>query len=307
MHVREQVVIFGGGLLGGAAASAFSQTAVPVTVVTRAPAPQAIGRINWQYGVAIDVCDEAYFADTKAVVYAAGSMTPGSRFVSVHQVLTDQLLPIVGLAELAARAGVETFVFISSGGTVYGPTTCVPTDEDQHTAPINAYGMIKVQTEQALLEVSRRTGMRVVILRVANPYGPAQRGNRSVGFIAAVIEAAQAGTPVTIWGDGLNERDYVYLADVAEAMRLATQYAGESTICNVGSGTAVSLLDICSRIGRLIGRDIAIEFAPSRQVDVRCSMLDIRRAATLLDWAPRMTLDAGLRETLRAKNFRLTY
>lgn len=302
MTDRHEVFIYGGGLIGGASAATLCQAGYSVKVITRVPAPQYLGEVVWQFGSIENQREDRDFDGCHAVVYAAGSMTPGSSLPSIAQVLADQVVPVVALAEQAARARVSNFVFISSGGTVYGRTKYIPTSEDVCTAPINAYGMVKVQTEQALLEVARRTSMKVFILRVSNPFGPAQQGTRSVGFVAAAIEATQGQSTLNIWGDGLNRRDFLYLDDVAEAVRLAVESHQGNTILNIGSGRATSLLEVCEIIESYSGRKINIKFDQSREVDVRQSMLDIGKALDLLGWSPKVPLELGIFKTLQYKN-----
>ena len=295
---RASVLIFGGGLIGSAAAEALARRHTDVTVVTRAPAPQRFDADKWLFGDLMSDLPERMFGSRNAVVYAAGSMTPASQISSVAEVLSDQVIPVVALAERAAGAGVPTFVFISSGGTVYGRAHSLPTSESDVTAPINSYGMIKVQTEQALLEVGRRTGMSVAILRVSNPYGPGQVGNRRLGFIAAAIEAAIRDTPLTIWGDGSNTRDFVFIDDVADAIRRATKLTDQLAILNVGSGRETSLLEICERVGATAGKAIDVRFHVGRAVDVERSVLNIERAAATLGWTPGVSLEDGIQRTL---------
>lgn len=292
------VLVYGGGLIGGAAAKAISNAGLPVTVVTRAPSLQHSDAIDWQFGDLTTDRADAFVANRQAIVYAAGSLSPASQVPSIAKLLTTQILPVVELAEQAARLNVPTFVFISSGGTVYGMTDIVPTHEDVRTAPINAYGMIKVQTEQALMEVARRSGMRVIILRVSNPYGPGQQGTRRLGFIAAAIEATFRKEPLTIWGDGLSTRDFVYLTDVAEAVLLSTRHQGESDIFNIGAGHETSLLRVTELVGQFSGAPLEIRHEPARSVDVRRSALAINKAKTLLNWSPQVCLSDGILATL---------
>jgi UDP-glucose 4-epimerase len=221
-------------------------------------------------------------------------MSPASQVQSVAQALSEQVVPVVLLAEQAAAQAVPTFVFISSGGTVYGQTRQIPTPEDAGIAPINAYGMVKAQTEQALLEVGRRTGMAIVILRVANPYGPGQQGSRRLGFIAAAAEAAKRKAPVNIWGDGTASRDFVHIDDVADAIARATNHRGESAILNVGTGLETSLLVVCDLVGSLSGHPLKIVFHEPRSVDVQRNCLAIDRARDVLGWQPRIALRAGI-------------
>lgn len=292
------VLIYGGGLIGGAAAKTIADAGLPVTVVTKAPALQDASAIDWRFGDVKTERPDAFIANRECIVYAAGSLSPASQVSSIAQLLTREVLPTIELAEQAARLKVPNFVFISSGGTVYGHTKIVPTDEDVRTAPINAYGMIKVQAEQALMEVSRRSGMRVIILRVSNPYGPGQQGTRRLGFIAAAIEAALRQEPLTIWGDGQSTRDFVYLTDVAQAVLLSARHEGESGIFNIGAGTEASLLSIVELVGLLSGIALSVRHEPARSVDVRRSCLSIDKARELLNWSPKVLLEAGILATI---------
>lgn len=292
--------MYGGGLIGSAAATRIAAAGQALTVVTRVPEPQHLHGVDWRFGGLSDGAFGSLLKDRTAVIYAAGSMAPASQVQSVAKALSDQVIPVVDLAEQSAASGVANFVFISSGGTVYGRTAQIPTPENAGIAPINAYGMVKAQSEQALLEVGRRTGMRIVILRVANPYGPGQQGNRRLGFIAAAVEAARQGSPLDIWGDGRATRDFVHLDDVAEAILRAARHRGESAILNIGTGNETSLLEICNIVGKLTDRPLQLEFHPARAVDVQRNCLAIGQAAAVLDWRPQVTLLDGISTLLQA-------
>lgn len=290
----QKVLVFGGGLIGAASAIASAERGDDVTVVTRAPPPQRFNAKRWLFGDIRTHESSDILRECDAVVYAAGSIAPASQINSVASVLAEQVIPVVALAEAAARAGVKSFTFISSGGTVYGPSARLPSLEQDPTSPINAYGMIKVQTEQALLEVARRSGMTAAILRVSNPYGPGQSGSRRFGFIAAAVEAIQQNRPLTIWGDGSNTRDFVFIDDVADAVVRSTQFRGGKAIINIGSGQSVSLNEVCAIVSKVAGRKLEIRFEPSRAVDVHDSALDISKAASMLGWTATTDLDTGI-------------
>jgi UDP-glucose 4-epimerase len=297
----DGVLIYGGGLIGGVAARALSEAGVPVTVVTKAPSLQKFDNIDWRFGNLAAERPDSFIVKRQAIVYAAGSLSPASLVPSIAQLLASQIIPVVELAEQAARLHVPSFVFISSGGTVYGRTDVIPTNEGVRAAPINAYGMIKAQTEQALMEIARRSDMRVIILRVSNPYGPGQQGTRRLGFIAAAIEAAARREPLTIWGDGLSTRDFVYLSDVADAVLLSTRYDGDSEIFNIGAGCETSLLQICDLVREIAGTRLEVRHEEARSVDVRRSSLDIGKAGRLLKWNPKISLRVGISNTINNK------
>lgn len=299
MSKPRSCAIIGGGLIATSGALRLEKLGYDVTVVTRAPPPIGGNTIDWRYG---DVGSEAASsgaAQAESIIYAAGTLTPATQLGSVHKAISDEIIPVLKLAEDAAAAGAKTLVFISSGGTVYGPDAPLPTPETARTAPINIYGTIKALTEQALLAVGRQHGLSIVILRVSNPYGPGQSGTRRMGFVAAAIKAAVSETPIVIWGDGSATRDFIFIEDVGNALALAAGYRGESVILNIGSGEECSLLQVCDLISRTSRRKLEVVFEQGRPFDVPRSCLDISRAAKVLGWGPHVGLEEGIARTLR--------
>jgi UDP-glucose 4-epimerase len=290
--------IIGGGLIATAGALTLEKLGHDVTVVTRAPPPLGGDTISWNYG---DVSSPAAYqavSNVESVIYAAGTLGPATQLDSVHGAIADEIIPVLKLAEQAAASGARTFVFISSGGTVYGPDAPLPTHETVRTAPINIYGTIKALTEQALLEVGRKYDLTVVILRVSNPYGPGQSGTRRLGFIAAAVKTAIAGKPFVIWGDGSTTRDFIFLDDVGTALAAASTYRGKSTIINIGSGKEHSLLEVCDIVSRNGHQPLDVRFDDGRAFDVPRSCLDISRAAEVLNWQPIVSLEEGIAHTM---------
>ncbi|MFC3698561.1 NAD-dependent epimerase/dehydratase family protein [Sphingobium xenophagum] len=294
MSKAGSCTIIGGGLIATAGALALEELGSNVTVVTRAPPPLGGDSIEWTYG---DVASQAAVhavERAESVIYAAGTLGPATKLETVHSGISDEIVPVLKLAEQAAGSGCKTFVFISSGGTVYGPNVPLPTHEDVRTAPINIYGTIKVLTELALLEVGRKYGISIVILRVSNPYGPGQSGTRRMGFIAAAAKAAMAGEPIVIWGDGSTTRDFIFIDDVGRALALAAGYRGNSVILNIGSGEGHSLLQICKIVSSNSPRPLNVQFDSGRAFDVPKNYLDISRAAQVLGWRPQVALNDGI-------------
>jgi UDP-glucose 4-epimerase len=233
-------------------------------------------------------------AGVGAVICACGTIGPATKLDSIATAFSEEVVPVVKLAERAARAGARRFVFISSGGTVYGPTAQIPTPKTASVAPINTYGMIKAATEYGLLEVARKTSMSVTILRVSNPYGPGQLGTRQLGFVAAAIRAAQKDTPLTIWGDGSVTRDFVFIDDVGRAIALAVESDRGSAVLNIGSGISTSLREVCDMVSKATGKTIETNFQEGRSVDVKASTLCIDRAREVLGWLPEIDVRRGI-------------
>jgi len=298
MRTPSSCTIIGGGLIATAGALALDKLRHAVTVVSRAPPPLGGDGIAWNYGDLGSAAASHAVEQSESVIYAAGTLGPATRLDSVSDAISDEIVPVLRLAEHAAASGAKTFVFISSGGTVYGPDAPIPTPETTRTAPINLYGTIKALTEQALLAVGRQHGISIVILRVSNPYGPGQTGTRRMGFVAAAIKASLSGESIVIWGDGSATRDFIFIDDVGRALALATNYRGESVILNIGSGEERSLLQVCECVSNSSNKRLEVVFDQGRSFDVPRSCLDVSRAADVLGWRPRVMLEDGIARTM---------
>jgi UDP-glucose 4-epimerase len=143
------------------------------------------------------------------------------------------------------------------------------------------------------------------ILRLSNPYGPQQVNKNGQGLIPTVIDRAIDGKNVTIWGDGSNTRDYIYVDDVVEAFVSAIAYSGDARIFNIGSGTGSSVLEILSKVGQIVGKEVGFEFLPSRPSDPPQNILDVTLAKAELAWVAKTSLEEGLRHTIEGHTKRI--
>jgi UDP-glucose 4-epimerase len=215
------------------------------------------------------------------------STVPGSDHSPARDV-SENLLPTLRLLDICLRNGVARVVFLSSGGTVYGPDVPLPTPEDAAQNPISWYGVQKLAVERYLSVYRRLHGLDSVALRVSNAYGPHQT-NPKQGLVGSVIRHALEATPVDIFGDGEVIRDYVYVADVVEAILAAASLDDPSAprVYNIGSGIGRSVNDVVRAVQAVSDKPIAINRLPHRAVDVAKSILDIARAEKYLAWRPR--------------------
>ncbi len=191
----------------------------------------------------------------------------------------------------AGKAGAKVFVHLSTGGAIYGETR-VCADEAVPTDPPSNYGRLKMEAE-ALVAAS---GLRAVNLRLANVYGPRQRRDLEGGVIAIFLGCWQRQEPLTLFGDGSYERDYVYVADITAAVRAALD-GTQAGIYNIGTGVATSVNALVTALGELLGPPPGITRAPARPVELQRSCLDAAKAAREALWRPRTTLAEGLRRT----------
>lgn len=226
---------------------------------------------------------------------------------SVADPAHDASINILGALNLleAVRAAPRPprFVFASTGGAIYGDFVTPPTVEDFPKDPESPYGIAKLAVEHYLAYYGRQHGLDGVVLRYANVYGPRQDPHGEAGVVAIFCNRILDGRPLTIYGDGRQTRDYVYVGDVAAANAAAATAllppVGrlDERAMNVGTGVETDVLTLAETLRRVSGREAVIEFAPARPGEQLRSAVRIDKAQRVLGWAPRRALDEGLRET----------
>lgn len=204
--------------------------------------------------------------------------------------------------EAARGAGSGRIVFVSTGGAIYGEGEGqqLPLDEATAIAPLSAYGQSKYAAEGYLALYERLYGLSTIALRLGNVYGPRQDPLGEAGVIAIFCGLLRSGGRPTIFGDGTQTRDYLYVGDVVAAALAA---AGSETTgaVNLGTGREASVLELAETLRRLGSADgFEPEFAPPRAGEVQRISLDAGRAEAELGWRPTTSLEDGLRLTLDA-------
>jgi UDP-glucose 4-epimerase len=202
--------------------------------------------------------------------------------------------------EAARAAGSGRVVFVSTGGAIYGEGEGqdLPLDESAPIAPLSAYGQSKYAAEGYLALWERLYGLSGVSLRLGNVYGPRQDPLGEAGVIAIFCGKLEAGERPTVYGDGTQTRDYIYVGDVVAAALAAAESEIGGPI-NIGTGIETDVLELVARLGALAGRDdFEAEFAPLRTGEVQRIALDPGRAERELGWRAQTGLEEGLRLTL---------
>jgi UDP-glucose 4-epimerase len=199
--------------------------------------------------------------------------------------------------EACRNADVGKLVFLSSGGTVYRPGLALPIAEDAPCDPISAYGIGKLTTEKYCALFQRLYELDTAILRIANPFGPYQSPHRGQGFIAKLMHRAMNRQTIDLWGDGSAIRDFLFVGDVVTAMLAAADRPGVLGPINIGSGVGRSLSDVIADVEHVLGHPVGINYQVSRTADTPANVLDIQRAADLLDWRPACPWVDGLQRT----------
>jgi UDP-glucose 4-epimerase len=173
----------------------------------------------------------------------------------------------------------------------------VPIAEGYPTKPITSYGIVKLAAEKYLALFEHLHGLDYAALRISNPYGPYQDPGGQQGVIPVFLSRLRAGQPVTIWGDGSVVRDYLYVSDLVEALKLAAGADLGRKVLNVGSGRGTSLSELIAIIARVIGERPEVRYVVGRSLDVPASVLDVTRVREELGWKPRTGLDEGIDRT----------
>jgi UDP-glucose 4-epimerase len=224
---------------------------------------------------------------------------------SVEDPFFDAAVNVGGTANVleAARAtAVGRVVFVSTGGALYGEGADkdLPLPESTPVAPLSGYGQSKFAAEGYLGLFERLHGLSGMSLRLGNVYGPRQDPLGEAGVVAIFCGLLKNGGRPTVYGDGTQTRDYIYVGDVVSAA-LAAGASQLGGAVNIGTGREASVLDLVEILAGIEGRDdFTPEFAPERAGEVQRISLDASLARQTLDWAPETTLEQGLAQTLAA-------
>ena len=226
---------------------------------------------------------------------------------SVADPMFDADTNIVGslnLLEAIRTAGGKTrVVFSSTGGAIYGDFVKPPNVETYAKDPESPYGIAKLGVELYMAYYGRIHGLTATAMRYGNVYGPRQDPHGEAGVVAIFSNRIIDDQPLTVFGDGKQTRDYVYVGDVARANFLgATRElpkAGQldARAFNIGTGIGTDVLTLADSLKRAAKKDVRIDFAPKRPGEQQTSFVSIGKAEKVLGWRPEVTLDEGLRRT----------
>lgn len=243
---------------------------------------------------------QAKIQDISTVVQLINSSSPSLGNSHVGADFKSNVEPHVHFIESCVVSGVKSFLFVSSGGTVYGNPSYLPIDEDHPTCPISSYGLTKLIIEHYVRLLTQHSDMGYVNLRVSNPFGPGQAINKGQGLIASILQKRMDGNTVPIYGDGSIQRDYLYIDDVIDALIAGIDTEGLKATVNIGSGIGRSVLDVIAALENIVGEKIAVSFLEGRSTDARSNILATDKARELLSWSPKVDFSDGLRLTVEA-------
>lgn len=233
-----------------------------------------------------------------SVIHLASSTVPSTSNINIESDIFQNLTLTIRLLEAMKLQGVSNIVFMSSGGTVYGPSGVNLINESHPKQPISSYGIVKLTIENYLHLYKHNYGLRYCILRASNPYGPRQGNFGIQGVIATCLRNTLDGNRMEIWGDGSIVRDFIYVDDLADLCVRAV-FSSQSGVFNAGSGLGVSINEVVKIIGNITNNQAMPIYKPSRNFDVQKVVLDNSLAKVTFDWAPKTDLSDGIELTWR--------
>ena len=217
---------------------------------------------------------------------------------------STNILGTLNLMETLRKTGARTrVVFTSTGGVLYGDFNTPPNFETYPKDPESPYAISKLSIEYYLAYYSRVHDREYAAVRFGNVYGPRQDPHGEAGVVAIFCGRILNNRPLTVFGDGLQTRDYVYVGDVARAVWLAAtkplpaKGRLDARGFNIGTGKGTSVLEVAKVLQKAAGSSVPIEFAPHRPGEQQESFVNADKAGELLGWAPEMTLADGLAKT----------
>lgn len=296
--MKRPIVILGAaGFIGRHLAERFASAGHPVIAAVRRTADFAHAAIRVEVAPYDQSADFLPLLEGRpVVVHAASSTTPG--ISAAQPQIEGNLRTTLALVEALQERPCDRLVYLSSGGTLYGPRD-TPAREDDPILPRSYHGAGKAAAEHFIHAWSAQYGGTGVVIRPSNVYGPGQVPRAGFGVVPTAFSAALEGTPFTVWGDGTIERDFLFIDDLINLVERATKAAlgPGHHVFNAGSCKALSLRDLVSHIEATSGKRIEIRFQPARQVDIQRITLDSAKAQARLDWSTTTEIGQGLART----------
>ena len=221
--------------------------------------------------------------------------------ISVEDPLLDfehNLLQPVQLIKTLLETDCKQFIFTSSGGTIFGEPEVIPTSEDDYAGePASPYGLAKKKLNELIEVMLQNETMSYSILNLSNVYGPRQDPHGEAGVMSIFTGKLMNNETPTIYGDGKQTRDYVYVLDVVDAL-IKSAETDDNLFLNIGTGVETSVNELVSILSQKISWDGEPEYAPKREGELLRSVLNNERAMSQLGWEPKYTLDTGLDELI---------
>jgi UDP-glucose 4-epimerase len=289
MHI---LILGGQGFLGKALQTRWAQHAEITILDPQPPVDPLPGIVYIKDSIQNAATVLPQWGNYTHVIHLVSQSLPNV-FTPIQDVQNDLLHTLAFLEALPTYSALQHFVFLSSGGAVYGVGAAQAVAETQLLMPRSSYGIIKGAMEHYINLYATIKGFTATFLRPGNIYGPGIRGPRNQNAPYVFLQAMKQNLPVKIWGDGSAGKDYIYLSDVAAAVE-ASLLRKPVGVFNLGTGKATSVLELIDLLEKVSGLKADRHFLPALNTDVTFLALNSKKAEAMLDWQPITTLEAGL-------------
>ncbi|WP_421703155.1 NAD-dependent epimerase/dehydratase family protein [Aliiroseovarius sp.] len=293
------LVLGGSGFIGSHVVDALLAAGHAVRVYDRAPerfrpTPAGVEFMQGEFGDTASLAEA--LADVDMVFHLVSTTVPSTANLDPIADVQGNLINTIRLMELMRAQGVERLLYLSSGGTVYGVPSADPVPETHPRNPVTSYGIVKVAIENYIRAEQHLHGLKPVILRPSNPYGPRQGHGGVQGVIGTFLWRVARGESMQLWGDGSIVRDFIHVRDLA-ALCLACAEQGITGTFNAGADEGRSIRQVLDEIAEVSGQSVDPEMKPGRAFDVPRVVLDVSAAKAATGWTPGISFRDGLAQT----------
>ena len=304
LSFQRALVTGGAGFIGSHLCRRLTEAGVEVTAVDRLAPGDETGQPDGPSFRLADIREDALAevfrqARPEAVFHLAAQTSVIKSEEDPAEDASVNVLGSLNVLQNCRRFGARALVYTSSGGTVYGDPSRLPCVETDPIQPVSPYGASKYAAEVYVHCQCAMAGIGYSVLRLANVYGPGQPRQNEGGVITRFGRQMLRGEPVTIYGDGLQQRDFVYVDDVTSALITAAEKPANE-VYNIGSGGCASVLDIFRTLAQLTGYQQEPRYEEQRAGEVYKSWLDVAKAREGLGWRPKTDLATGIALTLES-------
>jgi len=228
------------------------------------------------------------------VVHLACTTIPAYSEDDIIKDVDENIVGTIKLLNVCSEKKIEKFIFLSSGGTVYGDHGKKSLKEDDKTNPFCAHGLMKLTVEHYINYFNLKYRLKYIILRVGNPFGRIQV-DKPQGVIDRYLIAARSNAAIEVWGDGNITRDFIFIDDLVNLIIKTIKSKIENQIINAGTGSGMSLKQIITEIKKIHGKNINVIYKKSRKFDLPYNVLNINKARKLLNWRPKYSTAQGIK------------
>lgn len=296
-----KIVILGNGLIGKATAEKLVADNCDVMIASRSIDERTEGVQYVQLSFEEIIGSSSIFENADTVIQTISTSSPASSMNNICTDAHDNVLLNVQLIDRLVKLGIPKFIFLSSGGAVYGKDAAgKKIDETHATEPISAYGVAKLAVEKYLQLYGYHYGLNYLIIRPSNVYGLIKNLKKPQGVINHIIDSTLNQKKFRLWGSPVNRKDYLYTGDLAEALALAAvqQESFPSRIYNIAYGETHSIGEIISIVEKLTGKKLDIEQVTAAGFDVTNIEVDGSRFRQDFNWRPVTDLENGIARIL---------